>query len=99
MELIDNTGMKGIPHAQLSLFFASTLQGMARIMKERNKKRVGGNHRHRRKHQHAHRSLKGRSKLSVLFQELYQAMPTGLYKSPMLFVLSLLAAAGAAERA
>merc|ERR1711870_17147 len=39
------------------------------------------------KHYH---EIQGREQLAVLFEELYWAMPGGLYKSPLTLIMSLL---------
>jgi len=88
-QLADNSGAQGIPHAQLSLFFASTLMALPRLLAERDRLR-GFKKDPKEQEHHTHKSICGRIKLSILFGELFKAMPAGLYQSPLQMVMSLL---------
>jgi len=90
-ELADNSGVQGIPHAQLSLFFTSTLMALPRLLAERDRLRgFKRDPKEQEKEHHTHRSICGRIKLSILFGELFKAMPAGVYRSPLHMVMSLL---------
>jgi len=92
--LADNTGQHGIPHAQLSLFFQSTCQALPRLLEERDGAKGKDTSKKATVHHH-HRTINGRIKLSLLFDQLFKAMPPGMYLSPLHLVLSLLEIADA----
>jgi len=94
-KLSDNSGKCGIPHAQLSLFFQSTLHSLPRLLEDRDRIRGTLKKKSKEKKHHRHHSISGRVKLGVLFNELFKAMPGGFYRGPMHFVLSLLEVADA----
>jgi len=96
-KLVDNSGKKGIPHAQTSLFFSDTLKNLPRLSAERDRKKTKRNQDNKSKKsprgkQHkSHSSLKGRVHLSILFEELWKIWPDkSEMRSPLLLVLHLL---------
>mmetsp|Transcript_14121 Transcript_14121/g.30675 ORF Transcript_14121/g.30675 Transcript_14121/m.30675 type:complete len:464 (+) Transcript_14121:203-1594(+) len=90
-ELSDAVTPSGIPHARLTLLFGSTLQGLPRLLRERDERRGAVRKKAiKDKPHHHHKSISGRIKLGILFDELYKALPVGSYKSRLKMVLSML---------
>jgi len=104
-DLSDNTGKQGIKHAELNLFFQKTMQKMPELLTQRDERKKGlagkkekkGKKVKKAKKHKAHHSVSGNIKISLLFQELFHAMPTGIYKSPWHLVMTLLDTADANE--
>merc|ERR1711948_134106 len=82
------------PHAKLSLFFSKTLREMPQLIQERKDRRnISGKKTKKPKkgqEEKQYHEIQGREQLAVLFEELYSAMPGGLYKSPLTMIMSLL---------
>jgi len=105
MELVDNSEKHGLAHGKIAIFFSNVLRNLPTMRHQRDERVHQHKHDGHGKKRNAstksrkHLTLIGRTQLSILFEELYKAIPNSrnTYGSPLKFVISCIMKASSAE--
>mmetsp|Transcript_49994 Transcript_49994/g.89754 ORF Transcript_49994/g.89754 Transcript_49994/m.89754 type:complete len:428 (-) Transcript_49994:141-1424(-) len=77
VDLIDPSAKRGIPSGRIAIIFQEVLKTMPKKLAERRRARAVGKARTKKKveRKHTHKSISGRTQLSVLMEALFQSLP------------------------
>jgi len=90
--LVDNNSRKGMPRAHLEIMFTDMVKHLPKRRLDREKRRKEHLGKMPRRRKHSHKSIRGRTELAILIEELYRNIPRvhRQYSSPLHLCLRLM---------